>query len=154
MVEEEKPRKVIVDTYVLLAMAFGELGEKASQLLQDVRRGRIVGLLPVTVAYEYIVHWRRGRIPVLTSLEEVVTFLTRYFRVENLDLIDWVKAAEIKHKGDSLLRDAEDPGLKRRRLSIVDSTVIVLAQKHRAPIATGDRDLAYVASKLGITIAW
>ena len=63
MVEGEKPRKVVVDAYALLAMAFGELGEKATQLLKDVRRGRVVGLLPATVVYKYIVHWRRGRIP-------------------------------------------------------------------------------------------
>ena len=39
-------------------------------------------------------------------------------------------------------------------LSIVNSTVIVLAQKHRVPIVMGNRDLAYVASRLGVTIAW
>ena len=85
---EERPRKLVVDTYTLLAKAFGELGKRAAQLLQDVRRGRIVELLPVIVAYEYIVHWRNGRIPALTSVEEIVIFLTRYFRVENLDLGD------------------------------------------------------------------
>jgi len=56
--------------------------------------------------------------------------------------------------GSSLLRDAEDPDLEKRRLSIVYSIVIVLAQKHRVPIVMGNRDLAYVASRLGVTIAW
>ena len=73
MVGEEEPRRVVVDTYALLATAYGELGTNAARLLQEVRRGRVKGLIPVTVVYEYVVHWLRGRIPVLESIEEVLT---------------------------------------------------------------------------------
>lgn len=153
--EGKKPRKtVIVDTYALLAMAFGELSRTASQVLQDIRNGRVVGVVPVTVAYEYLVHWHRGRIPALRTVEEVVTFLTTYFKLESLSLEDWLRAAEVKHKGDSLLRRAEDQALRARRLSIVDSTVIACALRLKAPVLTGDRDLAYVASRLGVTTIW
>ncbi len=155
MVESEKMKKlVIVDTYALLAMAFGELSDVATQTLQSIRSGRVVGVVPVTVVYEYLIHWHRGRIPALRTLEEALTFLTTYFRVENLSLVDWVKAAEIKHEGDAMLKEASDPALRVRKLSIVDSTVIVCALKLRAPILTGDRDLAYVATRFGVETIW
>jgi len=122
-VESKKMKRlVIVDTYTLLAMAFGELSDVATQTLQSVRSGRIVGVVPITVAYEYLVHWYRGRIPALRAPEEALTFLTTYFRIESLSLADWVKAAEVKHAGDNMLREARDPTLRTRRLSIVDST--------------------------------
>jgi len=35
---EEEPHKVVVDTYALLAMAYGELGADAARLLQGIRR--------------------------------------------------------------------------------------------------------------------
>ena len=154
MVGEEKPRKVVVDTYALLAMAYGELGADAVRLLQGVRRGRVKGLIPATVVYEYVVHWLRGRIPVLESIEEVLTFLTRYFTVTELSLNDWVESAKIKHRGDELLRASSDPLLRARRLSLVDSTIIATAMRYKAPIITGDRDLGYVASSLGLKVIW
>ncbi len=155
MVDKEEPRKVVVvDTYALLAMAYRELGVDAVRLLQGVGRGRVKGLIPVTVVYEYVVHWLRGRIPVLESMEEVLTFLTKYFTVTELSLKDWVESARIKHRGDKLLRASSDPLLRARRLSLVDSTIIVTAMRHKAPIITGDRDLSYVASSLGLRVIW
>jgi len=56
---------VVIDTYALLAMAYGELSNTAREVLLSVRKRRVKGLVPVTVAYEYLVHWHRGRIPVL-----------------------------------------------------------------------------------------
>ncbi len=150
---ESRGRIIVIDTYALLAMAYGEVSDRAAQALQDVRRGRIVGVVPVTVAYEYLVHWHRGRIPVLKTVDEVTTFLTTYFRVESLTLRDWITAAEIKHRGDNMLKTANEP-LRSRRLSIVDSTVIACALKLKAPILTGDEDLAFVAENLGITVIW
>ncbi len=44
--------------------------------------------------YEYVVHWLRGRIP--ESIEEVLTFLTRYFTVIELSLNGWVESARYK----------------------------------------------------------
>ena len=103
---EERPRKLVVDTYALLAKAFGELGKRAAQLLQDVRRERIVGLLPVTVAYEYIVHWRSGGILALTSVEESdipnPLLRSREPRSGRLD-----KGGQDRVRGDNLLRGQE-----------------------------------------------
>lgn len=150
----EAPGAVIVDTYALLAMAYGELSTTAARILRGIRQGRVRGIIPVTVVYEYLVHWHRGRIPALKTTEEVLTFLTTYFKVENLDLQDFTKAAEIKYKGDDMLRNAEDTALRGRRLSIVDSTIIACALRLRSPILTGDKDLAYVAGRLGVGILW
>ena len=41
----------------------------------------------------------------------------------------YLKAAEIKVKGDEMLKMATDAKLGERRLSIVDPTVIALAKK-------------------------
>ncbi|ABM80486.1 type II toxin-antitoxin system VapC family toxin [Hyperthermus butylicus] len=154
MARSEKAKKVIIDTYTLLAMAYGELSSTAASLLEQVRERRVVGIIPVTVAYEYLVHWHRGRIPVLKTVDEVVTFLTSYFKVERVEFADWVKAAEIKSKGDQFLRNSSNPLLRQRRLSIVDSTVIALALRLNIPILTGDKDLAYVAEKFGVPTLW
>ncbi len=150
----EAPGAVVVDTYTLLAMAYGELSKTATRILRGIRQGRIRGIIPVTVVYEYLVHWHRGRIPALQTLEEALTFLTTYFKVENLDTQDFAKAAEIKYRGDIMLRNAGDAALRGRRLSIVDSTIIACALKLKSPILTGDRDLTYVASKLGVEVLW
>ena len=62
------------------------MAEKARKVLEEIRRGRIEGLIPITVVYEYVVHWIRGRIPALKSLDEVVTYIKSYFRVEPLSI--------------------------------------------------------------------
>ncbi len=49
-------KKVVIDTYALLAIAYGEVGNNAVKVLEEIRRGNVVGLLPQTVVYEYIVH--------------------------------------------------------------------------------------------------
>ena len=76
------PKTVVVDTYALLAMAYGELGRTATLIFQGIRHGRVKGVVPATVAYEYLVHWHRGRIPALQTVEEALTFLTTHFKVE------------------------------------------------------------------------
>ncbi len=53
-----------------------------------------------------------------------------------------------------MLRNVDDTALRGRRLSIVDSTIIACALRLRSPILTGDKDLAYVASRLGVEILW
>ena len=145
---------VVIDTYALLSMAYGEVGSKAKEVLEEIRRGKVIGVLPVTVIYEYIVHWHRGRIPALKSIEEVITFLSTYFKVENLTLSDWIKAAETKYYGDKLLKEAEDQSLRARSLSIIDSTIIAVALRLKTPIVSGDLDLTYVARNMGIEIIW
>ncbi len=152
--EQEKIREVVIDTYALLAIVYDEVAEKAKKVLEDIHSGRIKGLVPVTVAYEYIIHWLKGRIPGLKDIDEVVTYLKTYFKIVNLSFEDYVEAAKIKTRGDALLRKAEDPDLRNRRLSIVDSTVIALARKKKLPIVSGDKDLIYVARKENIKTIW
>jgi len=55
--------RVVIDTYALMAMIFGELTEKAERTLLDVRYRRKEGILPSTVAYEFFLQWLRDRIP-------------------------------------------------------------------------------------------
>lgn len=150
--EEEKGLKaVIVDTYAM-AMAYGELGKEAEEVMLEIRRGEITGYLPVTAVYELHIHWLRGRIPAIRSVEELKTFIMKYFRVLELKLDDFIESAKIKVEGDlTLRREAE---LKDRVLNIVDSTILWLALKLQTPIITGDRDLSYVAVKKGIKILW
>ena len=123
-------------------------------MLSDIHRGRVRGVIPATVAYEYVVHWLRGRIPGLKSIDEVIAYLKSYFEVEALEFDDYLEAARIKVKGDEMLRKAKDEVLRSRKLSIVDSTVIALARREKAPIVSGDRDLVYVAAKEEIETIW
>jgi len=152
--EAERLRKVVVDTYTLIAIVYDEVGERARDVLNSIRMDRIEGLIPITVVYEYLVHWFRGRVPALRSLDEAITYLRSYFRIECLKLDDYIEAAKIKVRGDEMLKEAEDEVLRGRKLSIVDSTVIALARRVRAPILSGDRDLTYVAIKEGIEVIW
>lgn len=152
MEERGKVKAVVIDTYAVLAMAYGELGEKAEDIMLRIRRGEVTGYLPATAVYELYVHWLRGRIPAIKSEEELKTFTTRYFRVVELRLDDYIESAKIKVEGDKILREV--PELAGRSLSIVDSTLIWLAQKLHAPIVTGDKDLMHVARKRGIITIW
>jgi len=145
-------KAAVVDTYAILAMAYGELGGNAEKILLQIRRGEVVGYLPATVAYELSIHWLRGKIPTLKSLEELKTFITRYFRIVELKLNDYIESAKIKVEGDEMLRGS--PELEGRSLSIVDSTIIWLALELNAPIVTGDKDLSHVARRKGVEIIW
>ena len=151
---QEGVKEVVIDTYALMAIVYDEVGENAREVLNKIRRGEVSGLVPVSVAYEYIIHWLRGRIPGLRSIDEVVTYLKSYFKVVELSFEDFVEAAKIKVEGDRLLKKARDKELRSRSLSIIDSTVIALALRKQAPIITGDRDLAYIAERKGVEVIW
>jgi len=146
--------EVVVDTYALMAMVFGELTSTAEEVLLRIRGGRVKGIVPTTVGYEFTLQWLRGRVPGLRSIGEVEAFLRAYFVVANLTLEDFVEIARIKAEGDRLLASSGDEKLASRRLSLVDSSVILTATKLNAPIVTGDKDLAYVAEKLGLKVLW
>ncbi len=146
--------EVVIDTYALMAIVYDEVGEDAREVFMRVKSGEVKGLIPATVAYEYIVHWLRGMIPGLQSLDEVMTYLRSYFKLVSLTTSDFIEAAKIKVEGDNILRNAEDEELRSRRLSIVDSTVIALALKRKAPLITGDKYLAYVARAKGVKVVW
>ncbi|HDD63861.1 MAG TPA: type II toxin-antitoxin system VapC family toxin [Thermoprotei archaeon] len=154
MGEEEAAGKVVVDTYAIMAMVFDELTPIAKKIMLSIYEGRIFGVIPETVAYEFILQWYKGRIPSLKSIDEAKAFLKAYFTLRKLDFEDYVKAAEIKVKGDMFLSQSEDEDLRYRRLSLVDATIITTALKEKTPILTGDKDIFYVASKLGINIIW
>jgi len=116
--------------------------------------GGIEGLIPITVVYEYLVHWLRGRIPALRSLDEAITYLRSYFRIERLEHDDYIEAAKIKVRSDEMLKEAEDERFRGRKLNIVDSTVIALTHRVKAPILSSDRDLTYIAIREEIEVIW
>ena len=151
---EEEIQRVIVDTYALMAMVFGELTPKAENIMYSIYRGEVTGIVPETVAYEYAIQWYRGRIPALKNIDEVKAFLKTYFVIRELEFEDYVKAAEIKVMGDKLLGESGDEDLVQRRLSLIDSTILITALSEKCPILTGDKDLTYVALKLGLHVLW
>jgi predicted nucleic acid-binding protein len=133
-------------------MAYGELGVNAEQVMLGIKRGEITGILPVTVVYELVVHWLRNKLPAFRNIEEIKTFTSMYFKVTDLKLSDYVESAKIKVEGDEILKS--NPELKERTLSLIDSTILWTAIKHRAPIVTGDKDIAWVAKKKGVEVIW
>lgn len=150
MVEEGR---VIVDTYAIIADLTGQAPEPVVKTLDDVRLGRVEGVLHYLIVYELAYHWRRGRLP-FQSEGELREFVDTYFVVQPLNPVIAVEASRIKIVGDELLRNSKNPRLKRRRLSVSDVTSIVLAQMLKAPIITGDIDLSYVAQKIGVKVIW
>lgn len=152
MEEEREVDSVIIDTYTLLAMAYGQLGRDAEKILLEVRDRRILGLIPVTVVYEYCIHWCRGRIPVLKSFDEVKTFLSSYFKIVDLSMDDYMNASRIKVEGDRILKSL--PTMRDRSISLVDATIIAIASRYRIPIVTGDLDLSCVAEAMGFKVIW
>jgi len=143
-------KSIIVDTYAILAMAYGELTKRGEEVMAGIRSGLYEGVIPSTVVFEFIVHWLRSRIPSLKSIDEARTFLFTYFKVNELTSDDFIDSAKIKKEGDDILAKE----INGRRLSIVDSTIIHLAKKLGVGIITGDKDLTLVARKLGIEIIW
>ena len=150
----EEAGKAVVDTYALMAMVFGELGDQARRVMLDIYEGRVRGLVPSTVGYEFALQWLRGKVPGLSSLDEVQVFLGAYFEVVDLGLGDFVEIARIKFAGDEMLASSGDGELTSRRLSLVDSSVILVGARYSAPIVTGDRGLSYVAEKMGLRVLW
>ncbi|BES82684.1 PIN domain-containing protein [Pyrodictium abyssi] len=145
--------RAVVDTYAIIADLTGQATSRAAELLEGVRLGSIEGILHYLVVYELSYHWRRGRLP-FRDEEELLDFIDSYFTVKALDNVIAVKASGVKLLGDQLLAKAEDPRLRRRRLSVADATTIAIAMMENAPIVTGDADLSYVARNLGIGIIW
>ncbi|RLE71850.1 MAG: hypothetical protein DRJ37_04095 [Thermoprotei archaeon] len=69
-----------------------------------------------------------------------------------LDIFD--QASKIKLKGDTLLSEADDLLLKKRKLSACDALTIAVGKILNLPILTGDKDLSYMAEKIGVEIIW
>ncbi|MCE4600104.1 MAG: PIN domain-containing protein [Desulfurococcales archaeon] len=149
----EEIRKVVVDTYAIIADLTGQAPSGVTEVLEKVRKGTIKGMLHYLIVYELAYHWKRGRLP-FRDEEELLEFINRYFTITVLDLNIALKASNVKLIGDKLLRASKDPSLKRRKLSVADATTIAIAVSSGAPIVTGDTDLSYVARKLGATVIW
>ncbi len=149
----EETRRVLVDTYAIIADLTGQVTPKARQLLEEIRLGVAEGVLHYLIIYELFYHWRRGRLP-FRDEEELLDFVNSYFIVKALDTTIAIKASEVKLLGDRLLVAASNPRLRRRRLSVADATTIAIAKVENMPIVTGDIDLSYVAKNLGVSIIW
>ena len=142
----EKVRKVIVDTYALMSKASGEITAKANEYLNNVRIGKVKGLIHPIIVYEFLLQVVRRRIPIFTSAEEALDFLESYFltvKVENRLAMETAK-----------MRVKSEKQLKQRRLSICDAFTIALAKSIKASIITGDKDLQAIAEQEGIKVIW
>lgn len=153
MAQKKDSRKFIVDTFAIISDLIGNITPKASEALELIRLGTATGVIHYLVAYEFVYFWERTKL-IFKSPKEVKEFISAYFKLAELDVNLAAEAAKIKVEGDRLLKSSSETKLRRRHLSIADATTIALALKHNASIITGDEDLKYVASHLGIGILW
>ncbi len=149
----QEAKTVVIDTYAIMADLTGQAPRSATRVLERVRIGATRGIIHYLIIYELAYHTLRGRLP-FRDMEELKEFVDTYFYVASLDPLTATEAAKIKAMGDGILRDSNASGLSRRRLSVADATTIALALSYRVPIVTGDRDLSYVARKMGVDIVW
>ncbi len=148
-----KNRVVVVDSYAIIADLLGEITSRARRFLDSIRLGEVVGLVHYLVVFELAYHWRKGRLP-FTDEGELLEFIDHYFKFIGLDAELSLKASVIKVKGDKMLKESNDPKLKRRKLSIADATTIALALEYKVPVITGDVDLTFVAKNMGVEVIW
>ena len=141
-------RTVIIDTYALMAKATGEITPQANKHLEDVRNGKLKGVIHPLITYEFILQFHKGRIPIFDTAQETLDFLETYFATAELSNNIALTAAEIRFKSEALLTKLH------RKLSICDSLTIALAKKTKTPIITGDKDLQTVAEKENVETIW
>jgi len=142
------PKKVVVDTYALMAKATGEITDKANECLEDVRVRRLEGVIHPLITYEFLLQVHKGRIPVFRSTDEALDFLETYFSIINLENNIAYMAAEIRYKSKRMLMKL------KRNLSVCDSVTIALAKHIGSPILSGDPDLKRVAKEEGVEVIW
>lgn len=147
-------KNVLVDTYALLAAATGDLTQAAREVFLSLRRGRVRGVVHALIVFEVLYQWRRGRLPGFRDEDELYSYLSRVFDTARITERVVRKAAEVKAVGDDLLRRAPDPSLRARRLSTCDAFTLAVALDRALPVLSRDRDLAYVAEKLGVEVLW
>ena len=145
---------MLVDTYALLAAATGDLTQTAREVFLSLRRGRVRGVVHALIVFEVLYQWRRGRLPGFKDENELYSYLSRVFDTARITERVVRKAAEVKTVGDDFLRRAPDPSLRARRLSTCDAFTIAIALDRALPVLSGDRDLVYVAEKLGVKVLW
>ena len=118
-----------------------------------VRLGEATGIVHYLIVYELAYFWRRTGL-IFDSLERIEEFVEVYFKVIELNCKLALEAAEIKIKGDELLKRAAEPTLRKRKLSSADATTLALALNLDAHLVTGDKDLGYVAERMGVKVVW
>ena len=144
----EAPKTVIIDTYTLMAKATGEITPKANKHLENVRSGKMKGIIHPIITYEFLLQFYKGRTPIFKTAEESLGFLETYFSTAELSNTMSLLAAEIRFKSDMLV-----PTIKRS-LSVCDSLTIALAKRTKSPIVTGDKDLRAVAEEENVDTIW
>jgi len=150
---DEEVNVVVVDTYAIMADLTGQATPFATKVLDSIRVGEVKGVVHYLIVYELAYHWRKGRLP-FRDEKELVEFIDTYFDLVDLSPEIATRAAQVKIRGDELLKQAKRIELRRRKLAVSDATTIVLALDLKAPIVTGDIDLSYVAKRLGVRVIW
>ncbi len=143
--------KALIDTYAIVAYLAGYIPETAKEVIDRIRGGKARGVIHYLLVYELAYHWRKRKIP-SSSEKELLEFVKLYFEVEDLTPDVAIEASNLKLKGDEVLR--KNPELRRRRLSAADATTIAIALRKNLPIVTGDKDLSFVARKMGVEVIW
>ena len=141
-------RKVIVDTYALMAKATEEITPKANRCLEDIRTGKIVGVIHPLITYEFLLQVHRQRIPIFKTANEALDFLETYFSTIELRNPIASIAAEIRFRSKRLLTKL------KRHLSVCDAMTIAVAKRVGSPIVSGDLDLTSVARQEGVNVIW
>lgn len=141
-------RAVVVDTYALMAKVTGEINPEADAHLEDVRVGRVRGIIHPLITYEFLLQFYKGRIPIFKTSSEALEFLERYFYT--VEISNWIAmmASEIRFKSEKL---ASKLG---RHLSTCDAITIAIAREWQSPILSGDKDLQIMAKEEHIRTIW
>lgn len=144
----EALRAVAVDTYALMAKATSEITPKADACLENVKRGRVKGIIHPLITYEFLLQFYKGRMPIFTTSSEALEFLEGHFSTVEISNRVALEAAEVKFKSVELIAKL------KRHLSVCDSVTIAIAKDWKSPIVSGDKDLQTVAKKERVEIIW
>ncbi|MEM2127374.1 MAG: PIN domain-containing protein [Candidatus Bathyarchaeia archaeon] len=144
----EAPTAVVVDTYALMAKATSEITPKADAHLENVRVGRVRGIIHPLITYEFLLQFYKGRIPIFKTPIEALEFLERYFYTVEISNRIAMMASEIRFKSEKLVAELE------RHLSTCDAITIAIAREWQSPILSGDKDLQIMAKEEQIKTIW
>ncbi len=137
-----------MDTYALIAKATSEITPKANVCLENVKRGKVKGIIHPLITYEFLLQFYKGRMPIFTTSSEALEFLEGHFSTVDISNRVALEAAQVKFKSEELIAKL------KRRLSVCDSVTIAIAKEWKSPIVSGDKDLQAVAEKERVEIIW
>lgn len=146
----EALRAVVVDTYALMAKATSEITPRADECLENIKRGKIKGMIHPLITYEFLLQFHKGRMPIFEASSEALEFLEGHFSTVEISNQVALEAAEIRFKSERLIVKL------KRQLSVCDSVTIAIAKEWKSPIVSGDKDLQTVktAKKEYVDIIW